>query len=78
MRSRLLSASAVRRSAKAQDEESDAIFDLAGFRTADPKTIAKKQKIAIDLQRERPWLDGRDLALLQSIRRDLQAMNRLA
>jgi len=50
----------------------------ADRRTGDVNHIAKKQKIAIDLQRERPWLDGRDLALLESIRRDVQALNRRA
>jgi hypothetical protein len=58
----------------AQDEERDAIFDLAASGTVDPKSIVKKQKIAIDLQREGPWLDGRDVRLLESIRRDVQAM----
>jgi hypothetical protein len=54
----------------------DAIFDLVDSRTVDPKDIAKKQKIAIDLATQGPWLDGRDVALLASIRRDVQSMNR--
>jgi hypothetical protein len=62
----------------AQDEERDAIFDLAGSRTAEPKFIGKKQKITIDLQREGPWLDGRDVAMLDSIRRDLRRLSRRA
>jgi len=58
----------------ALDAERDAVFALADVEIADPQSIANRQEIAIDLQREGPWSNGRDVALLEANRRDVLAL----
>jgi hypothetical protein len=60
----------------AQDKEAEAISALTTYPTSVPKDIAKKVSIAIGLLPEGPWLDGRDVAMLESVERDLKALSR--